>query len=536
MDHLTETTLPPDPQGPAPIIPSLDLTDKTLGDFHVLRRLGEGGMGQVYLAEQVSLKRKVALKLLKADLAANPTALQRFKAEAEAVARATHANIVQVYTIAEENGLHYMALEYVEGRNLRDYLAKKGPPQAQLALSIMRQCAAALQRASELGIVHRDIKPDNILLTRKGEVKIADFGLSRDLSGEGQPLNLTGSGVTMGTPLYMSPEQVKGLKVDARTDIYSLGVTCYHMLAGEPPFRGATAFDVALQHVQATPRPLQGVRPDLPADLCAIVHKMMAKNPDERYPTGRDLLRDLNRVRAGIPGAGSVTASQLFADVGEAGKTLVEARSVSAGRRVPVLPLAVIASLALAVLAGVGLGWYYRHPAPPPPASNDPLPPDTVLTPQKREQSLKEVVAQYANPGKDPAKLATGYTLNMDLGLFYLEQKRWDDADRFFTELIDNPNKVDSYSFLGRIGHAIVSGMQSKKAKESIDQFEKLLPDKPEGPGSKPSTRDAGLRNHKLRQWIGEALEYDFKNEPAYYAKSQTKLDAWRKPPGAAAK
>src|SRR5438132_2348242 len=117
----------------------------------------------------------------------------------------------------------------------------------------MRQCAAALQRASELGIVHRDIKPDNILLTRKGEVKVADFGLSRTLERDGQPLNLTASGVTMGTPLYMSPEQVQGQKVNARTDIYSLGVTCYHMLAGEPPFRGETAFDVALKHVQATP-------------------------------------------------------------------------------------------------------------------------------------------------------------------------------------------------------------------------------------------------------------------------------------------
>src|SRR5207302_8015106 len=117
-----------------------------------------------------------------------------------------------------------------------------------VALSIMRQCAAALQRAAELGIVHRDIKPDNIMLTRNGEVKIADFGLSRNLEPEGQPLNLTRSGVTMGTPLYMSPEQVQGLKVDGRTDIYSLGVTCFHMLAGEPPFRGETAFDVALKH------------------------------------------------------------------------------------------------------------------------------------------------------------------------------------------------------------------------------------------------------------------------------------------------
>src|SRR5439155_18621652 len=169
-----------------------------------------------------------------------------------------------------------------------------------VALSIMRQCAAALQRASELGIAHRDIKPDNILLTRKGEVKIADFGLSRNLERDGQPLHLTQSGVTMGTPLYMSPEQVQGQKIDARTDIYSLGVTCYHMLAGEPPFRGATAFDVALKHVQEQPRPLAELRPDLPPDLCGMVHKMMAKNPDDRYQSAREILRDLVKLRDGL--------------------------------------------------------------------------------------------------------------------------------------------------------------------------------------------------------------------------------------------
>src|SRR5262245_30055590 len=257
--------------------PGVDLTGKTLGDFHVLRRLGQGGMGQVYLAEQRSLKRKVALKLLRADLAANAVSLARFKAEAEAVARATHANIVQVYAIGECAGLHYMALEYVEGRNLREYLERKGPPEILVGLSIMRQVAAALQRASELGIIHRDIKPENILLTRKAEVKVADFGLSRCFAEDHRPLNLTETGVTMGTPLYMSPEQVEGRPVDPRTDIYSFGVTCYHMFAGQPPFRGTSPFEVALQHVRKEPQPLREIRPDLPDALCELVHKMMAK-------------------------------------------------------------------------------------------------------------------------------------------------------------------------------------------------------------------------------------------------------------------
>ena len=200
---------------------SSDLTGQTVDDFKVLRRLGQGGMGQVYLAEQVSLRRKVALKVLKPELAANEISLKRFESEALNVAQATHANIVQVYAVSLGKGLRYMALEYVEGLNLREYLAKKGPPTVPLALSIMRQVAAALVEASEHSIVHRDIKPENILLTRKGQVKVADFGLARCFAPAQQGVNLTQSGVTMGTPLYMSPEQVQGRSTDSRTDIYS---------------------------------------------------------------------------------------------------------------------------------------------------------------------------------------------------------------------------------------------------------------------------------------------------------------------------
>ena len=158
---------------------AVDLTGKTVGDYQVLRKLGQGGMGAVYLARQVSLKREVALKFLRKDLAENAVALKRFQAEAEVMARVTHANIVQVFAVGEHDGQKYMALEYVEGRNLRDYLERKGPPDLPVAISILRQVAAALQRASEIGIVHRDIKPENILITRKVEVKVADFGLSR---------------------------------------------------------------------------------------------------------------------------------------------------------------------------------------------------------------------------------------------------------------------------------------------------------------------------------------------------------------------
>lgn len=273
-----------------------DLSDRQLGDFHLLRRLGRGAMADVYLAEQGRLKRRVALKILKPELAVDRTYLQRFELEAQAAAALVHANIVQVYEVGCVDRLHYIAQEYVQGQNLREYITQHGPPDLPHALSIMRQVAAALAKAAEQGVVHRDIKPENIMLTANGEVKVADFGLAR-LTREGTTNDLTQVGITLGTPLYMSPEQVEGKPLDPRSDIYSLGVTCYHMLSGSPPFQGETALAVALQHLKKQPEPLESLRSDLPPALCRIVHQMLAKDPPRRFATARDLLRELRRVQ-----------------------------------------------------------------------------------------------------------------------------------------------------------------------------------------------------------------------------------------------
>ncbi len=274
-----------------------DLLNKMLGDFLILRRLGRGGMAEVYLAEQTQLKRNVAVKVLHKDRVTDATYLKRFQTEAMAAGSLSHPNIVQVLMIGEQDGIQYIAQEYVAGMNLREFLARKGPPEMALALRIMKQVSAALQAAHTAGIVHRDIKPENIMITRKGEVKVADFGLAQ-LTQRGERLNLTQDGVTMGTPLYMSPEQVNGSKVDVRTDIYSLGVTCYHMLSGSPPFKGETAISIAVQHLKQDPAPLENIRGDLPPLLCRIVHKMLVKDPEKRYQSAQALLKDLKRVTA----------------------------------------------------------------------------------------------------------------------------------------------------------------------------------------------------------------------------------------------
>ena len=321
------------------------LTGQVLADFRVGQLLGKGGMGEVSLAEQTSLKRPVALKVLRQEMAANPAAFQRFRAEAEAVARATHPNIVQVYAVGESGGVQFMAMEYVEGKSLRDYLAKKGKLEVPVALTMMRQVAAALQRASDLGIVHRDIKPDNILLTARGEVKVADFGLARDEFRK-RPVRLTELGTAIGTPVYMSPEQFQGQPVDVRSDIYSFGATCYHALGGKVPFKGETPLELALNHVEKVPEPLEKLRPDLPPGLANVIHKMLAKNPADRYQTARELSKDIAKIRAGM----SATY------VGEAQPDLSAAR-----RSDPwIVRSVVLAAILLATAAGIGLGvWLH---------------------------------------------------------------------------------------------------------------------------------------------------------------------------------
>ena len=270
-----------------------------------------GPWPNVYLAEQCRLKRRVAVKILKPALAEDHTYLKRFEREAQAAASLVHANIVQIHEVGHGDGLYYIVQEYVAGLNLRQWIARYGPADLGRAVSIMRQTAAALAKAAEAGVVHRDIKPENIMLTPAGEVKVADFGLAR-LASDTQKTDLTQIGMTLGTPLYMSPEQVEGKPLDCRSDLYSFGVTCYHMLAGNPPFVGETALGVAVQHLKREPPPLERLRPDLPPALCRIVHKMLVKDPAGRWQSPRELLGELRRVQQEYCAEGSGEGSGVW--------------------------------------------------------------------------------------------------------------------------------------------------------------------------------------------------------------------------------
>ncbi|MEM7314071.1 MAG: protein kinase [Planctomycetota bacterium] len=268
--------------------PGGDLSGQLFGDYQILRRLGKGGMAVVYLAQQQSLARQVAIKVLMPHLAKDEQYVRRFKNEARAAAALVHANIVQIHEVGQRDGLQFIAQEYVAGENLKQLLDRNVTLDSAQTVAILRQVASALAMAERHGIVHRDIKPENILINTDGVVKVADFGLARQNSNQ-DGMELTQVGVTMGTPLYMSPEQVEGKSLDTRSDIYSLGVTAYQVLAGHPPFQGDTPLSLAVAHVKEPPPPLADECPKVSEALAELIHQMLAKQPDDRFESAQAL-------------------------------------------------------------------------------------------------------------------------------------------------------------------------------------------------------------------------------------------------------
>ena len=271
-----------------------DLADREFGDYHIIRRIGSGATADVFLAEQRSLGRRVALKILKKDLATDKTYIHRFVREAQAIAALNHPGLVQIFQTDCYDGYWFIAQEYVQGETLQHEIQRLGTLPIPQVVDILWQMAAAFETAAESEIVHRDIKPDNIMLGQNSVVKATDFGLAHiKKSTERSQLALTEAGMTLGTPLYMSPEQAQGHKLDHRSDIYSLGITCWHALVGRPPFMGGTALSVALQHVNTPPPPLLKQRYDIPPALAVIIERMIEKKPDNRFQTFHAILQEL---------------------------------------------------------------------------------------------------------------------------------------------------------------------------------------------------------------------------------------------------
>ena len=268
-----------------------------LDRYEVGRLLGAGGMAEVFEGRDRLLARRVAIKVLQAQFARDPSFLIRFKREAQAAASLSHPNIVGVYDTGTEDGTHFIVMEYVEGRTLKDVIRAEGPLYPERAAEVCADVCSALIAAHARGLIHRDIKPGNVMLTPEGKVKVMDFGIARATTSE----TITQTAAVVGTAQYISPEQAQGQTVDYRSDLYSVGCCLYEMLTGTVPFTGATPVAIAYRHVREDPTPPRMLNPDVPAPLEAITLKAMAKLPDNRYQTAAEMHDDLERFRNGQP-------------------------------------------------------------------------------------------------------------------------------------------------------------------------------------------------------------------------------------------
>ena len=268
------------------------------GRYAVIERIGVGGMAEVYRARDELLGREVAVKVLSERLSSDKSFVERFRREAQAAANLNHPNIVSLYDYGTDGDTNFIVMEYIDGRSLGEVIQQEAPLLPERAAEIAADVARALERAHNAGLVHRDIKPNNIMLTSSGQTKVTDFGIVRALGGETEQ-QMTQTGMVIGTAAYLSPEQAQGNPVDARSDVYSLGCVLYEMLTGSTPFTGDTPLAVAYKHVREPAEAPSTVNPDVPEDLDAIAMKALAKNPDNRYMSSTEMREDLERFTSG---------------------------------------------------------------------------------------------------------------------------------------------------------------------------------------------------------------------------------------------
>ena len=265
------------------------------GRYRILRKIGAGGMANVYLAEDQELGRRVAIKILNERHANDEQFVERFRREAKNAAALSHPNIVSIYDRGEAEGTYYIAMEFLDGRSLKELIVGRGPAPVDVAVEYVRQILSALRFAHRHGIVHRDIKPHNVLVDGEGRVKVTDFGIAR--AGTSQ---MTEAGSIVGTAQYLSPEQARGTATDQRSDLYSLGVVLYELLTGAVPFSGDTPVEIAMKHLSQTPEPPSKLRADVPRELDMVVTRALAKDPADRYQSAEEMEADLERVARGV--------------------------------------------------------------------------------------------------------------------------------------------------------------------------------------------------------------------------------------------
>src|SRR5437660_7330530 len=265
------------------------------GRYRIMRKLGTGGMANVYLAEDQELGRRVAIKILDDRHAGDDQFVERFRREAKKAASLSHPNIVSIYDRGEAEGTYYIAMEHLDGRSLKELIVARGPAPVHVAIDYARQILAAIRFAHRHGIVHRDIKPHNVLVDAEGSLKVTDFGIAR----AGASSQMTEAGSIIGTAQYLSPEQAKGAPVDQTSDLYSVGVVLYELLTGVVPFSGDTPVEIAMKHLSAVPEGPSAQRGEIPRNLDLVILRALAKDPSDRYQSAEEMDADLERVQRG---------------------------------------------------------------------------------------------------------------------------------------------------------------------------------------------------------------------------------------------
>lgn len=478
--------------------PDDDLTGRQVGDFVLLRRLGRGGMAEVYLAEQLSLHRQVAFKVLRRELARDPQYVSRFEKEAQNAASLIHANIVQIYEVGPIDGVHFIAQEYVNGKNLKQYIQAHGGLDVLLVIAVLRQVTAALVKASERGITHRDIKPENILIAANGDVKVADFGLAKNVLRSTE----TQLGITMGTPLYMSPEQTEGKNVDPRSDLYSLGVTCYEMLAGRPPFEADSAIAIALKHLNEQPKPLQEIRKDIPEPLVNIIHRLLQKKPESRFQSAAELLKELRNLKVDEQDAkwtealdhlNFVEAPTLKSALAATQQldALMKREKQPASRATAFHPLAIgIISVLLSIIVFFGgiLVAFANRPADllaVRPEERKAVPRQQTVQQQLRyaqqirTEAAYRAVELYFPRDKSNTNLVYCRYADARLGEIYLAEKRFDEAIRVYRSLEGSGEQDKDFKTIAYCGLAIAydGKWKSRQSGENSSQSAEQLAD-----------------------------------------------------------
>jgi len=339
--------------------PVRELTTGSLlaGRYQIIEELGRGGMGKVYKALDTELNEKIAIKLLKPEVAADEEAIERFRNELKTARQISHKNICRLYHLTKEEGSYYITMEYVPGEDLKRLIRKIGQLPLGRTISIAKQIAEGLAEAHRLGVVHRDLKPQNIMVDEGGNVRIMDFGIARSLMTK----SITGAGVMIGTPEYMSPEQVEGKPVDQGSDIYSLGIILYEMVTGRVPFEGETPFAIGLKHKSERPRDPRELNPQAPPDLSALILRCLAKDKQSRYQSAGELLAELTRIEAGLPTTERVVVERRPLTSREI--------TVTFGLKKLLLPACVLVGL---IAAGLIIWRLALIKAPPPPPPGKP--------------------------------------------------------------------------------------------------------------------------------------------------------------------